>query len=143
MVVSLSRYRTGYRLEHRIERLYAQHGWLTTRYPKSGRRLYPADVLAVKRFEQKTVIHLVECKNLSSNNSNDHLYIESNQIKKLKESAKEHNARALIAYSFPYQRPKILDASNLKSSGKMYFVGRDDGISFSMFLKSFNKSRST
>ncbi|MFQ5759253.1 MAG: hypothetical protein ACE5IF_06210, partial [Candidatus Bathyarchaeia archaeon] len=61
----MSRYRTGYRLERRVEKLYTKYGWLATRFPKSGRRLHPADVLAVKKSANRTRIHLIECKNLS------------------------------------------------------------------------------
>lgn len=135
----MGRYDTGYRLEHRVERLYARHGWLTTRYPKSGRRLYPADVLAVKRAGGQTLIHLVECKNLSKDNrSSDTIYLEKAQIQKLTETAEKHRARALVAYSFPRQRPQILYAKSLRSSGKMLCVRRGDGMPIKSFLQTLD-----
>jgi Holliday junction resolvase len=124
-------------LEHRVERLYASHGWLSTRYPKSGRRLYPADVLALKRIGGKTVIHLVECKNLSRETRNTNLYLDRSQVQKLIVTAAKHDARALVAYSFPRQHARIMDANELNSSGKMLCIGKMDGVPLKKFLQSF------
>lgn len=133
----MGQYAKGYRLEHRVERLYASHGWLSTRYPKSGRRLYPADVLALKRIGGMTVIHLVECKNLSRKTRNTALYLERSQVQKLIATAEKHDARALVAYSFPRQHARILDANELNSSGKMLSIGKMDGVPLKKFLQSF------
>jgi len=134
----MTRYRTGYRLERRVELLYEEHGWLVTRFPKSGRGRHPADVLAIRRIRSQTHIHLVECKNASKENQNKNaIYIEAQQIRRLMEAAENHEAEALIAYSFPHQQVKIMQANRLRSSGKMFRVGRKDGGSMKEFLKTF------
>ena len=134
----MTRYRTGYRLERRVELLYEENGWLVTRFPKSGRGRHPADVLAIKRIGRQTHIHLVECKNASKEDRNKNaIYIEAQQIRRLTEAAKNHKAQALIAYSFPHQQVKIMQASRLRSSGKMFRVVREDGISMKEFLRTF------
>ena len=138
----MSRYRTGYRLERRVERLYTKHGWLATRFPKSGRRVYPADVLAIKRAANKTVIHLIECKNLSKKDQEKNaIYINKEQIHRLIEKARRHNAEAFVAYSFPNQHARIVETSRLRSSGKMFSVERGDGASLQKFLRQVGQIR--
>lgn len=136
----MSRYRKGYRLERRVERVYSKHGWLATRFPKSGRRLYPADVLAIKRFQGRTLIHLIECKNLSKPDQRKNaIYISREQIQRLRRKARQHHAKALVAYSFPYQHARILEANRLKCSGKTLRIDPEDGIPLKFFLKSYNQ----
>ena len=131
-------YAAGYRLEHRVERLYAAYGWLSTRYPTSGRRLYPADVLAVKRLGGTTHIHLVECKNASRTDAAKRaIYIDAAQIQKLLDEADTHGGLALVAYSFPHQRARVIQADRLKSSGKMRYMERADGEPITRFLHTF------
>ena len=138
----MSRYRAGYRLERRVERLYTKHCWLATRFPKSGRRVYPADVLAIKRAANKTVIHLVECKNLSKKDQEKNaIYLRKEQIHRLIEKARRHDAEAFVAYSFPNQHARIVEASCLRSSGKMFFVERGDGASLKEFLRQVGQTR--
>ncbi len=138
----MSRYRKGYRLERRVERLYAKHGWLATRFPKSGRRVYPADVLAIKRAANKTVIHLVECKNLSKKDQEKNaIYLRKEQIHRLIEKARRHNAEAFVAYSFPNQHARIVETRRLRSSGKMFCVERGDGASLQKFLRQVGQTR--
>lgn len=138
----MSRYRKGYRLERRVERLYTKHGWLATRFPKSGRRVYPADVLAIKKVPNKTVIHLIECKNLSKKDQEKNaIYIRKEQIQRLIEKARRHNAEAFVAYSFPHQHARIVEASRLRSSGKMFSVEREDGASLKKFLRQVGQTR--
>ena len=138
----MSRYRTGYRLERRVERLYTKHGWLATRFPKSGRRVYPADVLAIKKAPNKTLIHLIECKNLSKKDQKKSaIYISKEQIGRLIRKARKHNAEAFVAYSFPHQHVRIVEATHLGSSGKMFSVGREDGTSLKKFLKRVGQTR--
>jgi Holliday junction resolvase len=137
--LDLSGYAKGYRLERRIERVYSQYGWLVTRFPKSGRRSYPGDVFAVKRLKDRTVIHLIECKNLSKLAQDlKALYIQSDQIQRLLNKAREHDAQAFVAFSFPNKHARILRADKLKSSGKMFFIQPKDGIMIKEFLKNFN-----
>ena len=132
----MSRYRRGYRLERRVERLYTEDGWLATRFPKSGRRLYPGDVLAVKKSTNKTIIHLIECKNLSKKDQKKNaIYISKEQIQRLIKKARKHNAEAFVAYSFPHQHVRIVEASRLRSSGKMFSVEREDGVPLKRFLR--------
>ena len=132
----MSRYKTGYRLERRVENLYTKHGWLATRFPKSGRGLYPADVLAIKKTANKTIIHLIECKNLSKNDQERNaIYICKESIQMLIEKARKHQAEALVAYSFPHQHVRIIEASHLRSSGKMFTVEREDGVPLKQFLR--------
>ncbi len=136
----MTRYRAGYRLERRVELLYAENGWLVTRFPKSGRRRHPADVIAIRRAGNQTQIHLVECKNASKEDQKKNaIYIERQQIRRLTEAAETHKAQALIAYSFPHQHVKIMQANRVKSSGKMLCVRREDGISFKAFLETAHK----
>ncbi|UCH03046.1 MAG: hypothetical protein JSV20_04525 [Candidatus Bathyarchaeota archaeon] len=131
----MSRYKSGYRLEHRLQKIYTQHGWLATRFPKSGRRLYPADVLALKRMYGETHIHLIECKNASKEDKEKKaIYIQAKQIQKLVETAKKHQARAMVAYSFPHQHARIVEANQLKSSGEMFYVEPDDGVPIKKFI---------
>jgi Holliday junction resolvase len=131
----MGRYSVGYRLERRVQSLYADHGWLVTRFPTSGRQLYPADVFAVKRISNNTHIHLIECKNMSVRNMKKNtLYVELRQIQKLQQAAQRHHALPLLAYSFPYQHARILPIEKLQSSGKMMCLQRDDGILLSRFL---------
>ncbi|UCE44188.1 MAG: hypothetical protein JSV57_01490, partial [Candidatus Bathyarchaeota archaeon] len=105
----MSRYAKGYRLERRVESLYTEHGWLATRFPKSGRRLYPADVLAIKKTPDEALIHLIECKNLSTKNQRKNaIYISKEQIQRLDRKARMHNAEALVAYSFPRQHVRVV-----------------------------------
>ena len=138
----MSRYRKGYRLERRVERLYTKHGWLATRFPKSGRRFYPADVLAIKKAPNKTIIHLIECKNLSKKDQEKNaIYIRKEQIQRLIEKARRHNAEAFVAYSFPHQHARVVEASRLKSSGKMFSVEREDGASLKKFLRQVGQTR--
>jgi len=138
----LSGYRKGYRLERRVEGLYSQHGWLATRFPKSGRGSHLGDVLAVKRFRDGTLIHLVECKNLSKpEQGRKALYIQPDQVQGLLEEARRHHAQALVAYSFPRQHARILEATRLKSSGKMFLIEPEDGTPIKRFLKSCNQKR--
>lgn len=138
----MSRYRKGYRLERRVERLYTKHGWLATRFPKSGRRFYPADVLAIKKAPNKTIIHLIECKNLSKKDQEKNaIYIRKEQIQRLIEKARRHNAEAFVAYSFPHQHARIVEASRLRSSGKMFSVEREDGASLKKFLRQVGQTR--
>ncbi len=134
----MSSYSAGYRLEHRVERLYAAHGWLSTRYPTSGRRLYPADVLAVKRLGGTTHIHLVECKNASRTDAAKRaIYVEAAQIQRLLDEATTHGGVALVAYSFPRQHARVIPADQLKSSGKMRYIEREDGEPITRFLHAF------
>ena len=138
----MSRYRKGYRLERRVERLYTKYGWLATRFPKSGRRFYPADVLAIKKTPNKTIIHLIECKNLSKKDQEKNaIYISKEQIHRLIEKAKRHNAEAFVVYSFPNQHARIVEAGRLKSSGKMVSVERNDGASLQKFLRQVGQPR--
>ena len=138
----MSRYRKGYRLERHVERLYTKHGWLATRFPKSGRRLYPADVLAIKKSANKTIIHLIECKNLSKKNQEKNaIYISKEQIQRLNKKARKHNAEAFVAYSFPYQHVRIVEASRLRSSGKMFSVKREEGMPLKRFLKQVGQTK--
>jgi Holliday junction resolvase len=138
----VSRYRAGYRLERRVERLYTKHGWLATRFPKSGRRIYPADVLAIKKAPNKTIIHLIECKNLSKKDQEKNaIYLRKEQIHRLIEKAGRHNAEAFVAYSFPRQHARIVEASRLRSSGKMVSVERKDGASLKEFLRQVGQTR--
>ena len=119
-----------------MERLYTKYGWLATRFPKSGRRLYPGDVLAVKKSANQTIIHLIECKNLSKKDQEKNaIYISKEQIQRLIKKASKHNAEAFVAYSFPYQHVRVLEASRLRSSGKMFSVKREDGAPLKEFLK--------
>jgi Holliday junction resolvase len=134
----MGNYAAGYRLEHRVERLYAAYGWLSTRYPSSGRRLYPADVLAVKRLGGITHIHLVECKNASRTDAAKRaIYVEASQIQKLLDEADTHGGLALVAYSFPRQHARVIRADQLKSSGKMRYLEREDGALITRFLHTF------
>ena len=138
----MSRYRAGYRLERRVERLYTRHGWLATRFPKSGRRIYPADVLAIKKAPNKTIIHLIECKNLSKKDQEKNaIYLRKEQIHRLIEKARRHNAEAFVAYSFPHQHVRIIEASRLRSSEKMVHVERKDGASLKKFLRQVGQTR--
>ena len=138
----MSRYRKGYRLERRVERLYTKHGWLATRFPKSGRRIYPADVLAIKKAPNKTIIHLIECKNLSKKDQEKNaIYLRKEQIHRLIEKARRHNAEAFVAYSFPHQHVRIIEASRLRSSEKMVHVERKDGASLKKFLRQVGQTR--
>jgi len=138
----VSRYRAGYRLERRVERLYTRHGWLATRFPKSGRRIYPADVLAIKKAPNKTIIHLIECKNLSKKDQEKNaIYLRKEQIHRLIEKARRHNAEAFVAYSFPHQHVRIIEASRLRSSEKMVHVERKDGASLKKFLRQVGQTR--
>jgi Holliday junction resolvase len=131
-------YTTGYRLEQRIQKVYTKHGWLATRFPKSGRKIHPADVLALKRIGKQTYVHLIECKNASKK---DHekktIYIQAKQIKRLLRTAEKYQTQAMIAYSFPHQHARILPAKRLKSSGMMLSIKREDGIPIKQFLKTF------
>lgn len=125
-----------------MERLYTKHGWLATRFPKSGRRFYPADVLAIKKAPNKTIIHLIECKNLSKKDQEKNaIYIRKEQIQRLIEKARRHNAEAFVAYSFPHQHARIVEASRLRSSGKMFSVEREDGASLKKFLRQVGQTR--
>lgn len=134
----MGRYSAGYRLERRVQRLYAKHGWLATRFPKSGRRLYPADVLALKRGGGETRVHLIECKNASKEDQGKTaIYIEAGQIQRLRDAAKRHRALALVAFSFPHQHARIVGADRLRSSGKMLCIERDDGVPVKDFLETF------
>jgi Holliday junction resolvase len=138
----VSRYKKGYRLERRVEKLYTEHGWLATRFPKSGRRFYPGDIVAVKKSTEKTILHLVECKNLSKKDQEKNaIYIDKEQIRRLIAKARKHRAEAFVVYSFPYQHAKILEAHHLRSSGKMFSVEREDGISLKKFLKQMNQTK--
>ncbi|NIR86273.1 hypothetical protein GWO13_01370 [Candidatus Bathyarchaeota archaeon] len=138
----MSRYRKGYRLERRVEKLYTKHGWLATRFPKSGGRLYPADILAIKKTVNNALIHLIECKNLSKKDSEKNaIYISKEQIRRLIKTAKKHDAEALVAYSFPYQRARVLEADSLRSSGKMFSVEQEDGISLKRFLTEVGQTK--
>ena len=138
----MSRYRTGYRLERRVESLYTSHGWLATRFPKSGRRFYPADVLAVKKFANRTLIHLVECKNLSKKDQEKNaIYISSEQIHRLIDKARMHQAEAFVAYSFPHQHAQVIEANRLRSSGKMLSVEREDGVPLKKLLRRMGQTR--
>ncbi len=131
-------YAAGYRLEHRVQMLYTKHGWLATRFPMSGRKLYPADVLALKRIGSQTHIHLVECKNASKDDRRKNaIYIEAAQIQKLLETAEKHQALAMVAYSFPHQHARVVPAKRLKSSGKMLSIERKDGVPIKRFLETF------
>lgn len=119
-----------------MESLYTKHGWLATRFPKSGSRLYPADVLAVKKSATRAIIHLVECKNLSKKDQEKKaIYISKEQIQRLIKKAERHHAEAFIAYSFPHQHVRIVEANRLRSSGKMFSVEREDGIPFKKFIR--------
>jgi Holliday junction resolvase len=93
-------------------------------------------VLALKQIGGKTVIHLVECKNLSRGTRNTTMYLERSQIQKLIVTAKKHDARALVAYSFPRQHARILDAHELNSTGKMLSLRKSDGVPLKKFLQS-------
>jgi Holliday junction resolvase len=138
----VSRYRKGYRLERRVERLYTEYGWLATRFPKSGRRLYPADVLAVKKTANRARIHLIECKNLSKKDQKKNaIYISKEQIGRLIKKARKHNAEAFVAYSFPRQHVRIVEATRLGSSGKMFSVGREDGTPLKKVLKRVGQTK--
>ena len=138
----MSRYRKGYRLERRVEKLYTKHGWLATRFPKSGRGLYPADVLAIKKSANKTIIHLIECKNLSKKDQEKNaIYITKEQIRRLIKKARKHHAEAFVAYSFPHQHARIVEASRLRSSGKMFSVEREEGMPLKEFLKQVGQTR--
>jgi len=131
-------YAKGYRLEHRVQKLYTKYGWLATRFPKSGRRLYPADVFAIKRVGSKTHVHLVECKNASKDNQEKKaIYIEAKQIQKLLKAANKHRALAMIAYSFPHQQARVIHVNRLRSSGKMLRIGREEGEPIKDFLETF------
>lgn len=131
----MRRYSVGYRLERRVQNLYTTYGWLVTRFPTSGRQLYPADVLAIKRIGNHTHIHLVECKNMSVRNMKKNtLYIELQQIQKLQRVANQHHALPLVAYSFPHQHARILPTEKLQCSGKMLCLQRNDGIPLRHFL---------
>lgn len=133
----MSRYRAGYRLEHRVQNIYAKYGWLVTRFPASGRQLHHADILAVKRVGIQTLIHLIECKNASKiDQKKKAIYIEAEQIKKLLEIAKRHQAHAFIAYSFPHLHARIVKANKLRSSGEMFFIKQEEGIPIRKFIKS-------
>lgn len=119
-----------------MESLYTEHGWLATRFPKSGRRLYPADVLAIKKAAKKTIIHLIECKNLSKKGQEKNaIYISKEQIHRLIKKARKHHTEAFVAYSFPHQHVRIVEASHLRSSGKMFSVEREDGVPLKKFLR--------
>ena len=134
----MGRYASGYRLERRVQQLYSEMGWLATRFPSSGRQLYPADVLAIKRCNGGTQIHLVECKNSAKNHiQKSSIYLEVEQITKLISAAEQHHALALVAYSFPRQHARITPAHNLKSTGKMLHIDRNDGVSLKSFLADF------
>jgi len=134
----MGRYTTGYRLEQRIQSIYTKHGWLATRFPKSGRKLHPADVLALKRIGNQTHVHLIECKNASKKDQEKKtIYIQAKQIKRLLRTAEKHQTQAMIAYSFPRQHARILPAKRLKSSGMMLSIKREDGIPIKQFLKTF------
>ncbi len=134
----MSRYASGYRLERRVQQLYTEMGWLVTRFPSSGRQLYPADILAIKRCNGGTHIHLVECKNSTKINiQKSSIYLEVDQITKLISAAEQHQALALVAYSFPRQHARITPAHNLKSTGKMLHINRNDGVSLKSFLAKY------
>ena len=116
--------------------MYTENGWLATRFPKSGRRHYPADVLAVKKTADKALIHLIECKNLSAKNQQKNaIYISKEQIQRLNRKATMHNAEAFVAYSLPRQHVRVVEASLLRSTGKMFSVEREVGIPLKQFLK--------
>ena len=132
---TMTRYKSGYRLERRVRAIYSENGWLATRFPKSGGKLNPADVLAVKRRKRDTQIHLVECKNLSKKKtSGKRIYLDTSQVDRLREEARQHKAEAFIAYSFPYQRPMILPSEKLRSTGRMFYLERKDGKPLQPFL---------
>lgn len=134
----MHRYRSGYALELRILKLYMDDGWLATRFPKSGRGFYPADILAVKRVGGRTHIHIVECKNATKEDQNKRaIYIEGDQIQGLLKTAKRHGALALVAFSFPHKWARIIEAERLRSSGKMLYVKQVDGALAKKFLKGF------
>lgn len=138
----MSRYRTGYRLERRVESLYTKHGWLATRFPKSGRRLYPADILAVKKSANKAIIHLVECKNLSKKDQEKKaIYISKEQVLRLIEKAERHRAEAFVAYSFPHQHVRIVEANRLRSSGKMFSIEQEDGVPLKKLLRRVGQTK--
>jgi Holliday junction resolvase len=132
-------YSTGYRLERRVQRLYTKHGWLATRFPKSGRGIYPADVLALKRLDGKTYIHIIECKNASKEDKKkkNAIYIEVGQIQRLLKTADKHQAQALVAFSFPRKHARIIHVDRLMSSGKMLYIKQRDGVLIKDFLKEF------
>ena len=130
-------YSTGYRLERRVQRLYAQCGWLATRFPKSGRGIYPADVLALKRLNGKTHIHIIECKNASKEDKKNAIYIEVGQIQRLLKTANKHQAQGLVAFSFPRKHARIIDANRLMSSGKMLHIKQGNGTPIKDFLNEF------
>ena len=134
----LGRYASGYRLERRVQQLYTAGGWLVTRFPSSGRQLHPADILAIKRCNGGTHIHLVECKNSAKNHvQKSSIYLDIEQITKLISTANQHQALALVAYSFPNQHARITPAHRLKSTGKMLHIDRNDGESLKSFLANF------
>jgi Holliday junction resolvase len=126
-----------------VEKLYTNHGWLATRFPKSGRRFYPGDVLAVKKFaNNKTIIHIIECKNLSKKDQEKNaIYINKEQIHRLIKKARKHRAEAFMAYSFPYQHARIIEASRLSSSGKTFSVKREDGVPLKRFLRRVSQTK--
>ena len=138
----MSRYRTGYRLERRVESLYTKHGWLATRFPKSGRRLYPADILAVKKSANRAIIHLVECKNLSKKDQEKKaIYISKEQARRLIEKAERHHVEAFVAFSFPHQHVRIVEANRLRSSGKMFSIERENGVPLKKLLKKVGQTK--
>ena len=125
-----------------MESLYSKHGWLATRFPKSGRRLYPADILAVKKSANEAMIHLVECKNLSKRDQEKKaIYISKEQVQRLIEKAERHHAEAFVAFSFPHQRVRIAEANRLRSSGKMLSIEREDGVPLKKFLRKVGQTK--
>jgi Holliday junction resolvase len=89
----------------------------------------------VKKSAKEMAIHLVECKNLSKKvQEKKAIYIRREQVQRLIKKAKRHNAEAFVAFSFPHQHVRIVDASSLRSSGKMFLVERRDGEPLKKFL---------
>jgi len=98
--------------------------------------------LAVKKSATRSIIHLIECKNLSKKDQEKNaIYISKEKIQGLIKKATKHNAEALVAYSFPYQHVRIVEARRLKSSGKMLFVEREDGMPLKGFLKQVGQTK--
>jgi Holliday junction resolvase len=105
-------------------------------------RLYPADILAVRRRANGTDIHLVECKNLSKRRGSKRIYIEASQMEKLQRWSERHKAEAFVAYSFPYQRAMILPIDRVRSDDSKYFVEREDGEPLKHFLSELPSKQS-
>ncbi|MFQ5758792.1 MAG: hypothetical protein ACE5IF_03870, partial [Candidatus Bathyarchaeia archaeon] len=82
------------------------------------------------------------CKNLSKKDQEKNaIYISKEQIQRLIKKAGKHHAEAFVAYSFPHQHVRIVEASRLRSSGKMFSIEREDGTSLQKFLKQASQTR--